>query len=125
MAVHIGKIIQALVKSKGISVTDFADMVNYSRRNVYEIFEKSTIDTGLLIKISKVLKKNLFFEYITEQEAIEYADTLGNENDLLAAIKDVKKTVVELKDEIEKITTEAPNITKPKKVQPVKKVKKS
>ncbi|UPT68628.1 MAG: helix-turn-helix domain-containing protein [Sphingobacteriales bacterium JAD_PAG50586_3] len=125
MAVHIGKIIQALVKSKGISVTDFADMVNYSRRNVYEIFEKPTIDTGLLIKISKVLKKNLFFEYIKEEEIIECANILSNENDLLAAIKDVKKTVVELKEEIEKITAEAPNITKPKKAEPVKKVKKS
>ncbi|UPT65604.1 MAG: helix-turn-helix domain-containing protein [Sphingobacteriales bacterium JAD_PAG50586_3] len=125
MAVHIGKIIQALVKSKGISVTDFADMVNYSRRNVYEIFEKATIDTGLLIKISKVLKKNLFFEYITEDEAIEYANTLSNENELLAAIKDVKKTVTELKEGIDKITAETSKVTKPKKIAPVKKVKKA
>lgn len=66
--VHIGKVINGLVKKSGMSVVAFAEKINYSRRNVYEIFKHQTIDTGLLIKIGKVLNQNLFFYYLTDDD---------------------------------------------------------
>lgn len=60
--IHIGEKIKEVAKKKGITIVDFASKINCSRRNIYSIFNKPTIDTGLLLKISKVLEYN-FFEY--------------------------------------------------------------
>ena len=102
MAVHIGKIIKHLVKSKGISVTNFADKINYSRRNVYEIFDKETIDTGLLIKISKILDYNLFLNYITEAEIIVIKTKNTKSEELMSIILDIKKSVDTIKSKSKK-----------------------
>lgn len=46
-----------------MTVTEFADKINYSRRNIYSIFSKESIDTSLLFKISEVLKYNFFNDF--------------------------------------------------------------
>lgn len=97
MSVHIGEIIKKIVKSKGVSVTDFADRINYSRRNVYEIFDKPTIDTGLLIKISKELGQNLFLFYISDKEITEHqALKKSAQNEFIQTVEQLKKIVDEL-----------------------------
>ena len=63
MKVHIGKKIKEAVKRSGISVTEFAEKINYSRRNIYSIFEKESIDTALLSKINQVLEHNFFIYF--------------------------------------------------------------
>ena len=68
MKMHIGKIIKEAVKTNGISVTEFAKKINYSRRNIYSIFEKESIDTSLLAKISEVLDKNFFVHYTSSSK---------------------------------------------------------
>ncbi len=68
MSVHIGNIIKEAVKKRGIKVTAFADEINCSRRNVYEIFKKKNIDTELLLMICDKLNENLFLHYISEQD---------------------------------------------------------
>ena len=60
---HIGKKIKEAVKKSGMSVTEFAVKINYSRRNIYSIFEKESVDTSLLIKISEVLEEDFFVHY--------------------------------------------------------------
>jgi hypothetical protein len=45
-----------------MKLTDFADELGTVRQNVYRIFRKRHLDTGLLLKISQVLNHN-FFEY--------------------------------------------------------------
>lgn len=99
MSVHIGKIIKDLVKHKGIKVTEFADKINSSRRNVYEIFERETIDTGLLTKIGKVLGENLFFQFITDEEIAEYKNDKVKSTEVLSAIKDLKSMVQIISEE--------------------------
>ncbi len=47
-------------KANGLSVTAFAKKIHTSRRNVYMIFGRATIDTGLLARISKVLGHDFF-----------------------------------------------------------------
>lgn len=61
--IHIGKIIQAKVEEKNLSIVSFARMLSCSRTNVYKIFERTSIDTNLLERISKVLNYDFFLEY--------------------------------------------------------------
>ncbi|MBL4652294.1 MAG: helix-turn-helix domain-containing protein [Flavobacteriales bacterium] len=62
MKVHIGVRIKEVIRNKNISVSEFAKEINYSRRNIYSIFTKESIDTNLLNKISKSLDHNFFAE---------------------------------------------------------------
>lgn len=97
MSLHIGKIIKEQVKRKGISVTEFAEKINYSRRNVYEIFDKETIDTGLLIKINKIIDQNLFLLYLTDSEVAAVKNKSGLTDDVMEILLEIKKSVGELK----------------------------
>jgi transcriptional regulator with XRE-family HTH domain len=98
MLVHIGKIIKKAVKKKGISVTDFADKVNYSRRNVYEIFDRETIDTSLLLKINKVLEENLFIHYISDNDIENLKNFKSNPEELKGILKDLRAEIVKLQE---------------------------
>lgn len=61
----IGELIELEVRKQGIPITRFADMINCQRNNVYNIFERNSVDVRLLGKISKVLNRN-FFEDVAE-----------------------------------------------------------
>lgn len=61
--VHIGKLIKQKIKEKKIKVTYFANIIGCSRRNVYEIYNKRSIDIELLKKISTVLNEDLISIY--------------------------------------------------------------
>ncbi|HWY10723.1 MAG TPA: helix-turn-helix transcriptional regulator [Bacteroidia bacterium] len=68
MAIHIGKKIKEEVRQKGVSVSVFAKKINRSRNVVYDIFERESIDTDLLNKISKVLSCDFFSLYSSQKE---------------------------------------------------------
>jgi predicted transcriptional regulator len=53
---HIGKQIEEVLNSKGFTVAEFARRINKSRENVYSIFKRKTMDTGLLQKIGAVFR---------------------------------------------------------------------
>ena len=91
MSAHIGKIIKETLKSKNIDVADFAHKINYTRGNAYKIFNKKSIDTDLLFKISKVLDENLFFNYITSDEIIKYKNDKVNSSDILSLLNEIKE----------------------------------
>jgi transcriptional regulator with XRE-family HTH domain len=59
--IHIGEKIKKVLESKGITVTEFAKRINKSRENIYSIFTRKTIDTGLLKSISKGARLRLFY----------------------------------------------------------------
>lgn len=48
------------------SISWFAEQIHCDRRNIYYIFERPTIDTGLLLQISKALQHN-FFQDIADE----------------------------------------------------------
>jgi len=89
MTIHIGKTIKELVKKQEIDVGLFAKKINCTRRNVYKIFNKPSIDTSLLAKISEVLGQNLFLNYITNAEIAAYGNTKIKEAQLLNALKEL------------------------------------
>jgi hypothetical protein len=64
--VAIGPKIQEVFERKNIKLSDFADNLGTVRQNVYRIFKKRDLDTGLLIKVSEVLDHN-FFQYYQKQ----------------------------------------------------------
>jgi transcriptional regulator with XRE-family HTH domain len=65
MTVEIGQKIKEVFDQQNIKLTDFADELGTVRQNVYRIFKKRHLDTGLLLKISQVLNHN-FFQYYVE-----------------------------------------------------------
>lgn len=51
---------QFKAKNRGCNVTWFAAQLNCDRRNIYDIFQRPTIDTQLLARICLVLNHNFF-----------------------------------------------------------------
>lgn len=84
--VAIGKEIQAVVKKRGIKVEELAKRLNVSKPNIYDIYRRNSIDTGLLERLCKVLDHNFFetfaHKYRTQQERDTY-ERLARENALL------------------------------------------
>ena len=70
MSFHIGKKIKEVLYQKGISVSEFAKSINRSRNVVYDIFERESIDTKLLQKISKVLDYNFFSTIVSSSTSL-------------------------------------------------------
>jgi hypothetical protein len=64
--IHIGKKIKARLYNSGMSVTGFASQIGRTRNIAYDIFERESMDTGLLLKISEVLNHD-FFSYYSKQ----------------------------------------------------------
>ena len=65
---NIGIKIKQIFESKQMKLKDFAEEIGVARQNVYRIFEKDSIDTKLLIKISEVLGHN-FFQYFKNSKS--------------------------------------------------------
>ena len=65
---HIGNLIRQTLKERGYTVVWFAAQLAYTRVNVYKIFEKKSLDTDLLMRISVILDTNFFKPYYDEFE---------------------------------------------------------
>lgn len=66
----IGRVIEAEMRRQEHSVTWLSRKIHCDRRNMYDIFTRSYIDTGLLFRISLALDTD-FFKY--------YSDALNTE----------------------------------------------
>ena len=65
-SLHIGHLIQMEIKRQRRSAAWFAEKLNCNRANVYNIFNRRTIDTELLERISLILHRN-FFELMARE----------------------------------------------------------
>lgn len=68
--IEIGQKIKEIFDKRQIKLTDFADELGTVRQNVYRIFKKRHLDTGLLLKISQVLNHNFFQYYVADPTEI-------------------------------------------------------
>lgn len=91
--VHIGKEIEKKVRESRMPATEFARKIDTSRNNIYNIYARKTIDTGLLLRISKVLSFDFFQLYLdpkTRNKELEHLHTqveqLTRENELLKKV---------------------------------------
>ena len=64
--IHIGQEIEAIFEETEHSITWFAKKLRCDRSNIYNIFSRETIDTGLLFKISEILNYDFFSLYKPE-----------------------------------------------------------
>ena len=65
-----GKLIQQIMKDKGIKVEWLAKRIPCHRNNIYRIYQQEHIHPELLTRISIALKFNFFshyFDYVNEQ----------------------------------------------------------
>jgi transcriptional regulator with XRE-family HTH domain len=68
--IEIGQKIKEIFDKRQMKLTDFADELGTVRQNVYRIFKKRHLDTGLLLKISQVLNHNFFQYYVSDPTEI-------------------------------------------------------
>lgn len=61
--IHIGSIIKEKFEASEHTVAWFARKINYDRTNIYRIFDRESIDTELLMKISEALNFDFFIYY--------------------------------------------------------------
>ena len=53
---HIGQLIKQKMEEEGKTVSWLARNLSYCRTNVYKIYDKKSIDTDLLMRISALLE---------------------------------------------------------------------
>ncbi len=70
---HIGKRIKEVLEQRDKPVTWLAKEINCERTNVYNIFARQDINTGLLTKIGIILEHNFFKELSDEFSKAEKA----------------------------------------------------
>jgi transcriptional regulator with XRE-family HTH domain len=75
VTVEIGQKIKEVFDARNMKLTEFADELGTVRQNVYRIFKKRHLDTGLLLKISKVLDHNFFQYYVSKPASTETEDS--------------------------------------------------
>lgn len=73
MDIHIGLKIKEIFDKSGFTVTELAKRVKTTRQNIYGIFERSSVDTALLLRLGEALDHNFFQYYMdsTSNNALE------------------------------------------------------
>ena len=63
---HIGSLIKQRVREQKKTSVWLAQSLSCSRTNVYKLYDKKSVDTDVLIRISKILDFDFFSLYSTE-----------------------------------------------------------
>jgi hypothetical protein len=66
--IHIGKVIEKVLRDQGKTVTWFTRSLYCDRTNVYKIFQRESVDSEMLYRISKILSHDFFKYYSKELE---------------------------------------------------------
>lgn len=74
--VHIGQCIRLKVEEQGKTTVWLARELGCHRTNIYHIYDKMTIDTGVLFRISKILDFD-FFSLYSEDIKTKSNDVIG------------------------------------------------
>ena len=61
--IHIGKEIRQELERQGKTTVWLARELGCHRTNIYKIYDKSTINTSVLLRISRILRHNFFALY--------------------------------------------------------------
>ena len=64
--IHIGHLIHEQLKKDQRSVSWLAREIHCTRNNLYKIFNKASLDSDLILKISRAMQFN-FFQYYTAE----------------------------------------------------------
>ena len=72
MQIHIGNLIRDELRRQGRTNQWLADQLGVERSTIQRLFNKHSIDTQQLLRISKILGKDLFAHY--SQALLDVAD---------------------------------------------------
>jgi|JI6StandDraft_1071083.scaffolds.fasta_scaffold47198_2 DNA-binding Xre family transcriptional regulator len=106
MQLHIGREIRRIAKQKQVKQIELAEMINTSKQNIYSIYQRKTIETGILVKICNALDHNFFtynlgqLDFDAEKEAKEEMNAL--KQSLIEKTKEIEylKEIINLQKEI-------------------------
>lgn len=77
-SLHIGHLIQEQLRKDQRSVGWLAREIHCTRNNLYKIFNKSSLDSDLILRISNAMNFN-FFQYYTAEFKQSLAMRIGEE----------------------------------------------
>ncbi|OFY69428.1 MAG: hypothetical protein A3G23_00715 [Bacteroidetes bacterium RIFCSPLOWO2_12_FULL_37_12] len=113
MSIHIGKIIKQRVEEMGMKKTEFARRVNTTPQNVYDIFNRISIDTELLVQIGKILDFNFFEQYFLSAQTHKAGFSKAEEESApYLSISEISFELKSRKEKIEKMETEINRLKK-------------
>lgn len=61
--IHIGQCIKSRLEMQGQTTVWLAQQLGCHRSNLYKLYDKHTIDTGVLLRISKIMDYDFFQLY--------------------------------------------------------------
>lgn len=76
--IHIGHLIREQLGKDQRSASWLAREIHCTRNHVYKIFNKSSLDSNLILKISKAMHFN-FFRYYSAELAAKIKERMGEE----------------------------------------------
>ena len=82
--IHIGQEIKQEVQKQDLTIEDFAKNLHLASSEIENIFNKTSLETDLLLKISKLLKRDffsLFSNYVIEDAYKEIISLLKQKGD--------------------------------------------
>ena len=100
MDAKIGEHIKRMLVARKIKLKDFAEDLGMARQNVYRIFEKDSIETDLLIKVSAVLNHN-FFQYFDQHALAPLPDEVPHAPGVHTELESCKSELRLAKKEID------------------------
>ena len=107
MEIHIGQLIKNRLQETGMSKTEFARRINKTSQNVYDIFERKTIDTGLLFTISSILDCNFFEPYSLEvKNSVSFTVKLNDPDQPLLTAGEMVGSLLQLEQKMNEQTLE-------------------
>lgn len=95
MAVHIGKLISKKIKEIGMSKSELSRRINVTPQSTHYILAKNSIDTNLLLKISRALDYDFFQHYLGLNPQGKGSETLIN-----VSSAELKNQIAEIRKEI-------------------------
>lgn len=73
---HIGQLIKSELEKLERTPTWLAKKINCDRTNIYRIFDRESIDTALLSRISTALNRNFFEDLFLQQKEMFEKDVI-------------------------------------------------
>jgi len=71
--IHIGSVIKQKVAESSMTTQEFANRINCERTTVYDIYERKSIDSELLIRISKALNFDFYNEIYFDKKTDHFS----------------------------------------------------
>lgn len=100
MKVKIGEKIKEVLEQRDMKLKNFAEEVGMARQNIYRIFEKDSIDTELLVRISNVLDYDFFTCFQSNCTLASYNSSSDHSNSL----EELNRCILELEVKNKEIT---------------------